>query len=100
MFVSQDAPPVNNKQRLQVLETMHAHAQFCMSGDYTLEASEKAIESVIKREADEHFVIIFSDANLRRYGIPPSGLAKVLTSNPRVNAFIIFIGSLGNEAER
>lgn len=100
MFVSQDAPPVNNKQRLQVLEKMHAHAQFCMSGDYTLEASRKAIESVTQREADEYFVIIFSDANLRRYGIPPSALAKSLISNPRVNAFIIFIGSLGNEAER
>ncbi|XP_028405498.1 LOW QUALITY PROTEIN: von Willebrand factor A domain-containing protein 8-like [Dendronephthya gigantea] len=100
MFVSQDSPPVNNKKRLQVLQTMHAHAQFCMTGDHTLEASKKAIESVVQREADEYFVIIFSDANLRRYGIPPSALAKTLTSNPRVNSFIIFIGSLGNEAER
>uniref|UniRef100_A0A8C0L1T8 von Willebrand factor A domain-containing protein 8 n=1 Tax=Canis lupus dingo TaxID=286419 RepID=A0A8C0L1T8_CANLU len=27
--------PKDNKQRLEILKTMHAHAQFCMSGDHT-----------------------------------------------------------------
>ena len=79
---------------------MHAHAQFCMTGDHTLEATKRAIKDITQREADEHFVVIFSDANLRRYGIPPSAMANAVMSNPQINAFVIFIGSLGNEAER
>lgn len=30
-----------------------------------------AIREVAKEEADEHFVVVISDANLRRYGISP-----------------------------
>jgi hypothetical protein len=41
------------------------------SGDYTLTATELAIRDLEKEEADEHFVIVVSDANLRRYGISP-----------------------------
>ncbi len=41
------------------------------SGDYTLTATELAIRELEKEEADEHFVIVVSDANLRRYGISP-----------------------------
>ena len=35
-FTSLNHPPTNEKERLDVLKTMHAHAQFCMSGDHTL----------------------------------------------------------------
>lgn len=79
---------------------MHAHSQFCMSGDYTLEATEASIKELVREEADEHFVIVLSDANLERYGICPEHFAQVLTSDPQVNAFAIFIGSLGDQAER
>lgn len=79
---------------------MHAHAQFCMSGDYTLEAAEASIKELAREEADEHFVVVLSDANLERYGIQPERFARVLTSDPQVNAFAIFIGSLGDQAER
>ncbi|XP_053311448.1 von Willebrand factor A domain-containing protein 8 [Spea bombifrons] len=99
-LVRSDVIPKNNKQRLQILKTMHAHSQFCMSGDYTLEATECAIREITKEEADEYFVIVLSDANLERYGIPPSRFAQALTVNPQVNAFAIFIGSLGDQAER
>ena len=51
-------------------------------------------------EADERFVIVLSDANLERYGIRPSHFAEVLQSNDDVNAYAIFIGSLGDQAER
>lgn len=81
-------------------QTMHAHAQFCMSGDHTLEGTEHAIREIAKEEADEYFVIVLSDANLERYGIQPSRFAKVLTTNAQVNAFAIFIGSLGDQANR
>uniref|UniRef100_A0A8C5PQG7 von Willebrand factor A domain-containing protein 8 n=1 Tax=Leptobrachium leishanense TaxID=445787 RepID=A0A8C5PQG7_9ANUR len=99
-LVKSDSVPRNNKQRLQIMKTMHAHSQFCMSGDYTLEATEFAIQEIAKEEADEHFVIVLSDANLERYGIPPAKFAQVLTTNPQINAFAIFIGSLGDQADR
>lgn len=81
-------------------QTMHAHSQFCMSGDYTLEGTEYAMKELVREEADEHFVIVLSDANLERYGISPDRFARTLTSNPQVNAFAIFIGSLGDQADR
>ncbi|XP_051999049.1 von Willebrand factor A domain-containing protein 8 [Xyrauchen texanus] len=95
-----DKVPKNNKERLKVLKTMHAHSQFCMSGDYTLEGTEHAVKELALEEADEHFVIVLSDANLERYGISPDRFARALTSNPQVNAFAVFIGSLGDQADR
>lgn len=79
---------------------MHAHSQFCISGDHTIEAAEEAIKKIKEEEADEHFVIVLSDANLDRYGIRPKHLTEVLTMDEDVNAYIIFIGSLGNQAQR
>merc|ERR1711916_56947 len=93
------APPANERERLKVMETMHAHAQFCLSGDHTVEAAAAAVDSLAKEDADERFVIVLSDANLDRYGIPPSKLGRVLVSNPNVTASVLFIGSLGNQAE-
>ncbi|CAB1421072.1 unnamed protein product [Pleuronectes platessa] len=99
-LVPVDKVPKDNKQRLQVLKTMHAHAQFCMSGDHTLEGADASIKQLAREEADERFVVVLSDANLERYGIRPERFAQVLTSDPQVNAFAIFIGSLGDQAER
>uniref|UniRef100_A0A7N6B8M4 von Willebrand factor A domain-containing protein 8 n=1 Tax=Anabas testudineus TaxID=64144 RepID=A0A7N6B8M4_ANATE len=99
-LVKADKVPKNNKERLKVLKTMHAHSQFCMSGDYTLEGTDASIKELAREEADEHFVVVLSDANLERYGIPPERFAQVLTSDLQVNAFAIFIGSLGDQAER
>uniref|UniRef100_A0A3P9LZX2 von Willebrand factor A domain-containing protein 8 n=1 Tax=Oryzias latipes TaxID=8090 RepID=A0A3P9LZX2_ORYLA len=99
-LITTNKVPKNNKERLKVLKTMHAHSQFCMSGDYTLEATEASIKELAREEADEHFVVVLSDANLERYGIQPERFAQVLTSDPQINAFAIFIGSLGDQAER
>ncbi|KAL8625507.1 hypothetical protein ACOMHN_014596 [Nucella lapillus] len=95
-----DKPPKNNKERLNVLKMMHAHSQFCMSGDNTLEAVKNAIKEVGQEEADEHFVIVLSDANFDRYGIRPARFGEILTSDEDVNAYAIFIGSLGDQAVR
>jgi hypothetical protein len=35
-FTRVNHSPSNDKERLDVLKNMHAHAQFCMSGDHTL----------------------------------------------------------------
>ena len=85
---------------MSCLQTMLAHSQFCMSGDYTLEGTEHAVKELTREEADEHFVIVLSDANLERYGISPDRFARALTSNPQVHAFAIFIGPLGDQIGR
>ncbi|KAL7983994.1 hypothetical protein Chor_004534 [Crotalus horridus] len=100
VLVPNENVPKDNKQRLEILKVMHAHAQFCMSGDHTLEGTEHAIREIAKDDADEYFVIVLSDANLERYGIPPARFAQALTIDPKVNAFAIFIGSLGDQADR
>ncbi|KAK2575217.1 hypothetical protein KPH14_002679 [Odynerus spinipes] len=100
VFVDRSQPPKDNKKRLEVIKMMHAHSQFCMSGDNTLEATQYAISSLAKEDSDESIVVVFSDANLERYGIRPERFAKVLMSNPDVNAYAIFIGSLGDQATR
>ena len=81
---------------------MHAHAQFCLSGDYTLEAVQSAIRSLEKEENefDEGIIIVLSDANLSRYGISPHRLSDTLQLSDSVSAYAIFIGSLGDQAVR
>jgi hypothetical protein len=87
-FVEFGEPPANRRERLNVLQKMLAHSQFCMSGDHTLEATAQAVKSVMEVEADDHFVIVVSDANLRRYGIQPRELGKILTSDRRVQVWV------------
>ncbi|XP_069941398.1 von Willebrand factor A domain-containing protein 8 isoform X2 [Cherax quadricarinatus] len=99
-LVECDNVPHNNKERLDVLKTMQAHSQFCLSGDHTLEAAVKAVKDIATEECDERFVILLSDANFDRYGIRPSHFAKALTAENTVNTFAIFIGSLGDQADR
>ncbi|XP_071450278.1 von Willebrand factor A domain-containing protein 8 [Hetaerina americana] len=99
-FVDHNNPPRNNKDRLDVIKTMHAHSQFCMSGDHTLEATKHAVSTLATEDCDEAFVLVLSDANLERYGIPPERFGTALTSVPSVNAYAVFIGSLGDQADR
>ena len=82
------------------LQIMHAHSQFCLSGDMTLQATKHAVETLAKEEADEHFLIVLSDANFDRYGISPSRFGEILRGDDKVNAYAIFIGSLGDQAVR
>lgn len=97
-LVRVDRPPEDEKQRLQIIRTMHAHSQFCWSGDNTLPATQHAIETLAEEETDESIVLVLSDANLKRYGIKPESLGAILTSDSRVQAHVIFIGSIGDEA--
>ena len=81
---------------------MSAHTQYCWSGDNTINALQLAITDLAKEadETDECHVILLSDANLKRYGITAQELGSLLESNERVNAAVVFIGSLGNEAAK
>ncbi|KAI9565843.1 hypothetical protein GHT06_009640 [Daphnia sinensis] len=84
-LVSADRPPKDDKQRFDVLLNMHAHSQFCMAGDHTLEASKQSVASLSEAtDIDEAFVILLSDANLDRYGIPAAHLAEALASTDNV----------------
>ena len=94
-----DKLPSTDKERLRVLHMMEAHAQYCVSGDSTLDATRNAIAQLARTEFDEAFVIVVSDANLERYGIDARDVQQALAADPRVNAHMIFIGSLGDQAE-
>lgn len=84
-LVSSERPPKDDKQRFEVLLNMHAHSQFCMSGDHTLEATKQSIASLSEAtDIDEAFVILLSDANLDRYGIPANHLAQSLAATDNV----------------
>ena len=110
------SPPGNEKDRLQILQTMLAHSQYCTSGDYTLEAMRKAIDEVASmgdtttnsgHGADDGdgnnngTVICLSDANLARYGIDPRQLGKIIESGTEkgVKTYVVFIASFGEEAD-
>lgn len=99
-FVDHKNPPNNDKRRMDTLKMMHAHSQYCWSGDNTLKATKHAVDEIAKEECDEAIVVVLSDANLDRYSIPPKRLTEMLMKQePKVHAYMIFIGSIGKEAE-
>jgi MoxR-like ATPase len=98
-FVEFKHPPADDKKRIDVLKLMYAHSQYCWQGDNTLNACKIAVDEIAKEESDESIVVVLSDANLGRYAIPPKKLTEMLTKQePKVHGYIIFIGSLGEEA--
>eukprot|EP01138_Halocafeteria_seosinensis_P008927 gb/GECG01009124.1/.p1 GENE.gb/GECG01009124.1/~~gb/GECG01009124.1/.p1 ORF type:complete len:1545 (+),score=216.25 gb/GECG01009124.1/:1-4635(+) len=103
-LVNYGSPPQNEKERLEILQTMVAHTQFCMPGDHTIEATRTAISeaSALDAPSGDKFVFIVSDANLRRYNIPPEALAEEINraSNSFVDAYAVFIASIADEAHR
>jgi MoxR-like ATPase len=103
-FIEFDDPkPENEAEKYKVLESMVAHSQYCLSGDYTVRAMEMAINNVVEDEDEtgtERYVFVVSDANFERYGIDPQLLERIMLKDKRVNAHLILIASLGGEAER
>ena len=99
-FVEEGKPPSNDRERLQVIRKMHAHSDLCDSGDNTLSSVRYAVREIVKKEADEYAVFLLSDANLEQYGIGARELQDILELDQRVRVFIIFIGSLGDQAAR
>ncbi|CAE7558420.1 unnamed protein product [Symbiodinium sp. CCMP2456] len=90
-FVRMGKPPRNRAERFAVVNAMADHASFARSGDNTLSAGIRAMTEIVKEQADDYFVFLVSDANLRGYGISPQDLATALTSDRRINAHAIFI---------
>merc|ERR1711934_1127130 len=90
------------KDRLMVIRQMNAHAETCDSGDNTLRAAHKAIKNTVAvdDDADEHFVVLLSDANLDQYGIGATELKQIIRAHPKVNVYILFIGTMGEQRRR
>ena len=93
-------PPQGARKRLQLLQRMAAHTQYCHPGDQTYEATSLAIRSASSRHADERFVFVVSDADLARYGKRPEEWNAILTSDPSVKAYAVLIGNAQQEADR
>jgi hypothetical protein len=103
-------PPKDRKERLRVLQRMVAHAQFCYSGDHTVEAAHVAVKAVKEGEGSSgdddsssigkkrHFAFVLSDANLKRYDIRPAELGAALTADPSVSAHLVMVASMADEA--
>jgi hypothetical protein len=100
ILVDEKKPPLNEKERLKVILKMHAHAQFCLSGDSTIEALHNAIKRCEEQSTpgNESYVFAFSDANMQRYGIYPQYIKKVMSEAKRSQCFLVFIASMFNEA--
>jgi hypothetical protein len=56
------------------------------------------MESVV--DSDERFVILLSDANIQQYGIQSERLASIIQSSKNTHVYIIFLGSIQDQAER
>jgi von Willebrand factor A domain-containing protein 8 len=101
-LVNWSEPPENEMERMKVLQSILAHSQYCMSGDFTLEALGNAIEKVATSGIDdEGTVICLSDANLARYGIDPRQLGNLIEAGTQrgVKAYLVLLASFGQEAE-
>ncbi|XP_017094765.2 von Willebrand factor A domain-containing protein 8 [Drosophila bipectinata] len=100
-FVTAGSPPKNDKERFEAIRMMHAHSQFCWSGDSTVKAAREACSTLgAEQDYDNAIVVVLSDANLSRYGIAPKDLAVALKrGEPKVKGYVIFIGSLEEEAD-
>lgn len=97
-LVNFGTPPANQKERMVICQKMIAYAQYCWSGDNTVESMRRSIELVTAEKGDSYFVFVISDANLRQYGITPRELTDIILSKSEVKMFCIFIATLGAQA--
>lgn len=80
-YVDYEKPPSGPKERLNILQKMKVHTEYCASGDSTVEALRLGMKYVVEKEADDYFVFLVSDANLSRYNISPKVLAEWMNSD-------------------
>ncbi|KAI8064375.1 AAA domain-containing protein [Gongronella butleri] len=99
-FIKPGQYPKTEKDEFEILSKMRAHAQYCLSGDNTLGAAAHAVKEIVAQEGDDYLVAILSDANIAQYNIHPKDIARVLKSDDRVTAQMIFIGSIQDQAEQ
>eukprot|EP00434_Breviolum_minutum_P000151 symbB.v1.2.000130.t1/scaffold16.1/size461936/4 len=96
-------PPSDERGRLAVVSKLVASAQYCSSGDNTVEAIEQARQKVLEAGvADDRFVFAFSDANFERYGLTAQALSKALGENTNardeVRSMLFLLATFEDEA--
>jgi hypothetical protein len=87
----------------RIVQTVAVHPQMCWSGDNTLEAAALAttqLHTQTMKAGDRGIVVLISDANLRRYGIAPREVAKLIerAASKRVALHFLFIADFNDEA--
>jgi hypothetical protein len=96
--------PSNRREEFELLNLMKIHASHCISGDSTISGLKHAIDNSKNIEAEKKIIVLLSDANVIQYGIKNSDLKEILEKEGHlendVSAFIIFIGTLQDQAER
>lgn len=98
-FITKPNYPKNEQEELKIILKMHAHSQFCMSGDSTLESISLKMNEMSKlTNVDEKILYVFSDANLNRYGIKPHHIKSIISKDPNIKVITIFIASFADEA--
>lgn len=98
-FISKMNYPKNQQEELKIILKMHAHSQFCLSGDSTLESISLKMNEMSKiTNVDEKILYVFSDANLSRYGITPNDLNSIISKDQNIKVILIFIASFADEA--
>ncbi|CAK9101331.1 von Willebrand factor A domain-containing protein 8 (PEX7-binding protein 2) (P7BP2) [Durusdinium trenchii] len=95
-------PPTDERGRLTVVSKLVASAQYCSSGDNTVEAIEQARHKVLDAgPADDRFVFAFSDANFERYGLTAQALSKALgetNGRDEVRSILFLLATFEDEA--
>jgi len=107
VLVNWNEPPKTDKDRYAVIQSMQAYAQYCDSGDTTLEAVRCAVDSILEQgssssSGEDRLVLAFSDANLDRYGITSKQLTEsvVYRKADKVSTYLFFIASFGDQARK
>ena len=84
------SPPQDEEARFEVVRKLYG-ATSCASGDSTLAAAAAGVSEVIKEDADDHIVVLISDANVGLYGVDAMSLRESLLFDSRVRGHVIFI---------
>lgn len=99
-FVPFGTYPKDPQEMVKILKKMQAHTEYCSSGDHTLESISLSVDLLTREEADDYYLFVVSDANLQQYNITPQSISKALIKNEKVHAFVIFIASFDEEADK
>jgi hypothetical protein len=102
VMTTMEKPPTTIGAEWKVIRDCDSIQSLTMSGDSSIEAITLACRDITKKEADDYFVIAFSDANVQRYGITIPVLEKAMTSNEKVKCAMICLdrGEEGKELAR
>lgn len=100
-FVNEESPAI--RRRMEVVKEMGHHSAHCARGDSTVDALTAEVDYLASKaaESDETILVLLSDANFGVYGANGiNELREALdnASSVGVNCFIVFVGTLRDQA--